>query len=261
MLKDKKAKTSESLSILAESIFNTVLKYSPAFRLCLSIIDVPMDESAMQKNTALIVVDVQNGFTPGGNLAVAHADEIIPCINQLACYFDNVILTQDWHPADHISFAENHAGKQAFETIELPYGNQVLWPAHCIQATHDAEFHPALNIAKAQLVIRKGYHQQIDSYSAFMEADHKTTTGLAGYLKERAIDTVFVVGIATDFCVAWTAIDACKLGFKTYVIADACKGIDLNGSLQHAWQEMLVHGVKRIYAKDIVNSNQVSSTV
>lgn len=206
----------------------------------------------MQKNTALIVVDVQNGFTSGGNLAVAHAEQIIPYINQLAQYFDNIVITQDWHPHNHVSFAENHVGKKAFDSIELDYGTQVLWPAHCIQGTPDAELHPDLHLPTAQLIIRKGFHVQIDSYSAFMEADQKTTTGLAGYLKAREIDTVFIVGIATDFCIAWTAIDACKLGFKTYVIADATKGIDLNGSLQQAWQEMFAHGVQRILVKDIV---------
>ncbi|OTG85072.1 bifunctional nicotinamidase/pyrazinamidase [Acinetobacter sp. ANC 4648] len=204
------------------------------------------------ERSVLIVVDVQNGFTPGGNLAVAHADQIIPCINQLAQHFANVVITQDWHPQNHISFAENHAGKQAFETLELAYGTQVLWPSHCVQGTHDAELHPDLNIPTAQLIIRKGFHSQIDSYSAFKEADHKTTTGLAAYLKERGIDTVYITGIATDFCVAWTAIDASQLGFNTYVIADATKGIDLNGSLQQAWQEMLAHGVKRLISKDIL---------
>ena len=206
----------------------------------------------MQNNIALLVVDVQRGFTPGGNLAVANADQIIHNINLLGQYFQNIILTQDWHPENHISFADNHPAKAAYDSIQLDYGTQVLWPKHCVQGTVDAELHPDLNLPQAQLIIRKGFDSRIDSYSAFMEADQKTTTGLAGYLRERGIDTVFVVGIATDFCVAWTAIDACKLGFKTYVIADASKGIDLNGSLQHAWQDMLAHGVKRIYTKDIV---------
>ncbi|MDY6457434.1 bifunctional nicotinamidase/pyrazinamidase [Acinetobacter faecalis] len=206
----------------------------------------------MQKNAALIVVDVQNGFTPGGNLAVANADEIIPNINEIATYFENIIITQDWHPEDHISFAQNHANKNPFDTVELDYGTQVLWPSHCVQGTHDAELHPNLKLPTAQLIIRKGFHRHIDSYSAFMEADHKTTTGLSAYLKERAIDTVFVVGIATDFCVAWTAIDAVTLGFKTFVIADATKGIDLNGSLQQAWQDMLEAGVHRINMKDLI---------
>lgn len=208
----------------------------------------------MQNNDALLVVDVQRGFTPGGNLAVANADQIIPNINLLGQHFKHIILTQDWHPDNHISFADNHPGKAAYDSIQLDYGSQVLWPKHCVQGTLDAELHPDLNLPQAQLIIRKGFHPQIDSYSAFMEADRKTMTGLAGYLRERGIDTVFVVGIATDFCVAWTAIDACKLGFKTYVIADATKGIDLNGSLQHAWQDMLSHGVKRIYVKDIVQA-------
>lgn len=207
----------------------------------------------MQNNSALIVVDVQNGFTPGGNLAVANADQIIPKINQLAQYFDNVVLTQDWHPENHVSFAENHAGRQPFDTVQLAYGPQILWPAHCIQGTHDAALHPALHAPHAQLVIRKGFHAEIDSYSAFMEADHKTSTGLAGYLNARGIDTLFIAGIATDFCVAWTAMDACRLGFKTFVVSDASKGIDLQGSLQHAWQDMLAHGVKRIYVKDIAS--------
>lgn len=204
------------------------------------------------KQSVLIVVDVQNGFTPGGNLAVANADEIIPKINQLAQKFEHIVLTQDWHPDQHISFADNHPNKKPFETIELDYGRQVLWPKHCVQGTHDAEFHPHLNIPTAQLIIRKGCHQNIDSYSAFMEADRKTPTGLNGYLREHQINTVFIVGIATDFCVAWTAIDAAELGFDTYVIEDACKAIDLNGSLQQAWQDMLQKGVHRIEASTIL---------
>lgn len=204
------------------------------------------------KQSVLIVVDVQNGFTPGGNLAVANADEIIPKINQLAQKFEHIVLTQDWHPDQHISFADNHPNKKPFETIELDYGRQVLWPKHCVQGTRDAEFHPHLNIPTAQLIIRKGCHQNIDSYSAFMEADRKTPTGLNGYLREHQINTVYIVGIATDFCVAWTAIDAAELGFDTYVIEDACKAIDLNGSLQQAWQDMLQKGVHRIEASSIL---------
>lgn len=203
-----------------------------------------------RQGSALIVVDVQNGFCPGGRLEVAHADEIIPAINHVAGFFDHVILTQDWHTDDHISFADNHPAHQVFDTIELDYGTQVLWPKHCVQGTADADFHPELNIPQAQLIIRKGWHRHIDSYSAFMEADHKTTTGLAAYLQAHQIKTVYVAGIATDFCVAWTAIDACKLGFDCYVIADACRAIDLNGSLQHAWQHMRQHGVQRTYLKE-----------
>lgn len=210
------------------------------------------------ERSVLIVVDVQNGFTSGGNLAVANAEQIIPTINQLAQHFENIILTQDWHPANHISFAENHPNKKPYDTIRLNYGMQVLWPSHCVQGSKDAEFHPDLNIPTAQMIIRKGFHSQIDSYSAFMEADHQTTTGLAGYLKERGIDTVFIVGIATDFCVAWTAMDAAKLGFKTFVISDATKAIDLQGSLQHAWQDMLAVGVKRVVANQILNASDIT---
>lgn len=210
------------------------------------------DQMQLQlEHTALIVVDVQNGFTPGGNLAVANADQIIPLINQLAPSFEHVVLTQDWHPEQHISFAENHSNRMPFETIELAYGTQVLWPKHCVQGSHDAAFHPELNIPTAQLIIRKGCHQDIDSYSAFMEADRKTPTGLNGYLKEHQIDTVYIVGIATDFCVAWTALDAVDFGFKTYVVGDACKAIDLNGSLQQAWQAMLAQGIQRIQSSAI----------
>lgn len=205
------------------------------------------------KNAALIVVDVQNGFCPNGNLAVPNGDEVVPIINTLATHFQNIVFTQDWHPADHISFAENHVGKQPFDTIELDYGTQVLWPTHCLQGSQDAELHPDLNIPSAQLIIRKGYHQHIDSYSAFLEADQQTSTGLAGYLQARGIDTVFVVGLATDFCVAWTAMDAAKLGFASYVIEDACRAIDLNGSLENAWQAMRNAGVQRIASQNILN--------
>ncbi len=205
----------------------------------------------MLEHAVLIVVDVQNGFTPNGNLAVADSDQMIPLINHVAKKFKNVVLTQDWHPKNHISFAENHPQHQAYDVIDLAYGKQVLWPTHCVQGTHDAALHPALDVPHAQLIIRKGFHAHIDSYSAFMEADQKTTTGLAGYLKERQIDTVYVVGIATDFCVAWTAMDACKFGFKTLVIEDACKGINLNGSLPQAWQAMQASGVQRIQSTTI----------
>ena len=205
-----------------------------------------------QLNNALIVVAVQNGFCPGGNLAVANADQIIPCINALGRVFQNIVITQDWHPATHVSFAANHAGKQDYEQIQLSYGEQVLWPVHCVQGTADAELHPDLDLPTAQLIIRKGFHEQIDSYSAFMEADRKTTTGLAAYLKAREIDTVYIVGIATDFCVAWTAIDACELGFSTYVIEDATKAIDLNGSLEQAWQQMLAQGVQRVQSQHLL---------
>lgn len=209
----------------------------------------------MLEHAVLIVVDVQNGFTPNGNLAVAESDQIIPLINQVAKKFKNVVLTQDWHPQNHISFAENHPKHQAYDVIELPYGQQVLWPTHCVQGTHDAALHPDLDVPHAQLIIRKGFHSSIDSYSAFMEADQDTATGLEGYLKQRGIDTVYVVGIATDFCVAWTAIDARKCGLNAFVIEDACKGIDLNGSLQQAWQTMQASGVQRIQSAMLMHQS------
>lgn len=196
-------------------------------------------------NACLVVVDVQNDFIPGGALAVPQGDEVVPEINRLAARFDDVILTQDWHPRGHASFASSHPGKKPFETIELPYGSQVLWPDHCVQGTAGAAFHPDLNLAKAQLVIRKGHHRDIDSYSAFLEADRETTTGLAGYLKERGFRKLYVCGLATDFCVAWTALDARAAGFDTTVIEDACRAIDLDGSLARAWTEMAAAGVKR----------------
>ena len=195
--------------------------------------------------TCLVVVDVQNDFMPGGALAVPRGDEVVPEINRLAARFENVILTQDWHPRGHVSFASSHPGKEPFETIELPYGSQVLWPDHCVQGTAGAAFHPDLNLTKAHLVIRKGHHRDIDSYSAFLEADRETTTGLAGYLKERGFRKLYVCGLATDFCVAWTALDARAAGFDTTVIEDACRAIDLEGSLARAWAEMAAAGVKR----------------
>lgn len=201
---------------------------------------------------ALLVVDMQNGFI-GGNLAVANSAKIIPTVNRLIEQFDTVILTQDYHPADHISFYQNHVGKQPFDTIELPYGTQVLWNAHCVQGAVDADFHADLQADKAELIIRKGFNRDIDSYSAFMEADRATKTGLAGYLRERDIDTVYVVGIATDFCVAWTAIDAVAFGFKCIVITDATASIDVNGSLDKAMTDMASVGVQFINSKDILN--------
>jgi nicotinamidase/pyrazinamidase len=193
----------------------------------------------------LLVVDVQNGFVPGGHLAVGGGDEVVPVINRLARAFEHVVLTQDWHTPGHISFASSHPGKKPFETIALPYGTQVLWPDHCVQGTPDADLHPGLRIPHAELVIRKGYRRHIDSYSAFFEADGTTPTGLAGYLKERGLRHVVLVGLATDFCVAWSALDARKAGFAATVIEDATRGIDAGGSLAKSWQDMTGAGVKR----------------
>lgn len=201
--------------------------------------------------SVLIVVDVQNCFIPGGSLAVKEGDVIVPLINGIAKKFQNVVLTQDWHTADHVSFASQHAGKKPFDSVKLAYGNQVLWPDHCVQGTEGAALAKDLAIPQAQLVIRKGYHKNVDSYSAFYEADGKTSTGLGGYLKQRGMKRVFVVGLATDFCVAWTAMDARKEGFETYVIEDACRGIDAAGSLAKAWADMKTKGVKRIQSPDL----------
>jgi len=200
---------------------------------------------------ALIVVDMQNDFLPGGSLAVAGGDAIIAPINRLGAAFANVVLTQDWHPADHVSFAANHPGRAPFETIELPYGAQVLWPDHCVIGSRGADFAPGLALEHAQLVIRKGFHRDVDSYSGFREADRKTPTGLAGYLRERGLDRLFVCGLATDFCVGWTALDARAAGFETYVIEDATRGIDTMGSLARAWADMDAAGVKSIAVADL----------
>ena len=201
--------------------------------------------------SALIVVDVQNCFIDGGTLPVKGGAEIVPVINKLAASFDNIVVTQDWHTPGHASFASAHTGKKPFETTAMPYGTQVLWPDHCVQGSDDAALQKDLKLPTANLGIRKGFHKDVDSYSAFVEADGKTMTGLAGYLKERGITTVFVTGLATDFCVAWTALDARKLGFAAYVIEDATRAIDLNGSLAAAWKLMTDAGVKRIQAGDI----------
>ena len=199
----------------------------------------------------MIVVDVQNCFVKGGTLAVERGDEVVPVINRLAPAFQNVILTQDWHNPGHISFASSHAGKHPYDTVKLAYGDQVLWPDHCVQGTADAALDADLQLPQAQLVLRKGFHKEIDSYSAFVEADRRTSTGLEAYLQQRGIDTLFLSGLATDFCVAWTALDARAAGFDTYVIEDACRGIDLKGSLAAAWTRMQSHGVKRIQSADI----------
>lgn len=200
---------------------------------------------------ALLVIDMQYDFMPGGALAVAEGDALVPLINRLGAEFRNVVITQDWHPAGHISFAASHAGRAPFDSITLPYGPQTLWPEHCVQGTHGAALHADLAINHAQLVLRKGCNAGIDSYSAFVEADRTTQTGLAGYLKERGIDSVFVVGLALDFCVAWSALDARAAGFNTWIIANACKAIDLNGSLDRAWQDLQAAGVVRIESADL----------
>lgn len=199
-----------------------------------------------------LVVDLQHDFLPGGSLAVTGGDEIIIPINRLGRRFDNVVMTQDWHPPGHISFASSHPGLKPFDVIGLPYGPQVLWPDHCVWDTHGAEFSADIELPHSQMTIRKGYHEVIDSYSGFEEADRKTKTGLEGYLRERGFGRLFIAGLATDFCVSWTALDARAAGFETYVIEDACRAIDNGGSLAQAWAQMNAAGVTRIVAADIV---------
>ncbi len=193
----------------------------------------------------LIVVDVQNDFLPGGALAVPGGDAIVPLVNALAQRTAHTVLTQDWHVAGHLSFASSHPGRAPFDTIALPYGPQVLWPDHCVQGAFGAEFSAALRIPQAELIIRKGYRREIDSYSAFCEADGQTHTGLAGYLRERGFTRLFLAGLATDFCVAYSAVDARSAGFEVVVIEDACRAIDTGGSLAAAWERMRAAGVLR----------------
>ena len=194
----------------------------------------------------LLVIDVQNDFCPGGALAVPDGDAVVPVINQLTGAFDHVLLTQDWHPAGHTSFASSHAGRQPFETIEVAYGAQTLWPDHCVQGSTGATFHPDLEATRAELIIRKGYDPAIDSYSAFYENDRTTATGLTGYLRTRGFERVFMAGLATDFCVAFSAIDAAREGFEVVVIEDACRAIDLEGSLTAAKTQMAEAGARLV---------------
>lgn len=202
---------------------------------------------------ALLIIDVQNDFCPGGALEVPRGDQIIPVINKLSRNFEVVLQTQDWHPEGHSSFATSHEGKEPFETIEMPYGQQVLWPEHCVQGSSGAEFNPQLETDRSQMIIRKGFRREIDSYSAFYENDEKTTTGLTGYLRERDIDTLYTVGLATDFCVKWSVLDGLKEGFDITVVEDAVKGIDIEGSVEQAWNEMLEAGAQKISSKDLLS--------
>ena len=194
----------------------------------------------------LLVIDVQNDFCPGGALAVADGDAVVPVINRLAQRFAHVVLTQDWHPAGHSSFATTHRGAEPFQTITMAYGPQTLWPDHCVQGTAGAAFHPQLATGRAELIIRKGFRREIDSYSAFYENDRRTPTGLAGYLRERGLTRIVLVGLATDYCVHYSAVDARRLGFATVVIESGCRAIDLAGSLAAAWANMEQAGVRRI---------------
>jgi len=211
---------------------------------------------AVGNHDALLVVDVQYDFLPGGALAVPDGDGVIAPINALVTHFQqrgaHVLLTQDWHTPRHISFASAHPGRSPFDIVMLDYGEQVLWPDHCIQGTRGAEISQSLEISCAELVVRKGFHEGVDSYSAFVEADRQTSTGLAGYLRERGFKRIFCAGLATDFCVAWSALDAVAAGFETCVIEDACRAIDTNGSLERAWRDMQAAGIQRITEKSII---------
>jgi nicotinamidase/pyrazinamidase len=200
---------------------------------------------------ALIIVDVQNEFCPGGALEVPRGDQVIPVINNLIERFDNIVQTQDWHPRGHWSFASSYQGKEPFDTTTLEYGEQVLWPDHCVQGEKGSEFHPGLNTTPTQLVIRKGFRKSIDSYSAFYENDFKTKTGLTGYLRDRNIDTLYVTGLATDFCVKWSVLDGLKEGFQVNVVDDAIRGIDINGSVDQAVKEMKDAGATFVHSGEV----------
>jgi nicotinamidase/pyrazinamidase len=209
-----------------------------------------MTEAAkFEDDDVLIIVDVQNDFCPGGALAVPQGDEVVPIINSLAARFRNVVLTQDWHPRGHTSFASSHPGKRPFETIEAPYGPQVLWPDHCVQATPGAEFHRSLHAPHAVLIVRKGFDRAIDSYSAFYENDRSTPTGLVGYLRERGLTRVFLAGLAFDFCVRYSAEDARREGFDAFVVEDACRAIDMAGSVAATRSSLSALGVPCLTAR------------
>jgi nicotinamidase/pyrazinamidase len=207
---------------------------------------------AVSERDVLLVVDMQNDFCPGGKLAVPHGDDIVPLINRLAARFTHVILTQDWHPPGHLSFASSHPGKKPYDTIALSYGTQELWPDHCVQATPGAEFRKDLQIAHAELVLRKGYHREIDSYSAFYENDRTTHTGLAGYLRERGFTRVFLAGLAFDFCVRYSCEDARREGFAAIVIEDACRGIDVGGSVARTRRALAEIDVTSLPADEVI---------
>jgi nicotinamidase/pyrazinamidase len=199
----------------------------------------------------LLVIDVQNDFCPGGKLTVSHGDEVVPLVNLLGERFQHVVLTQDWHPSGHKSFASANPGRQQFETVAFTYGPQVLWPDHCVQGTPGAQFHTGLQIPHAELVLRKGYRRDIDSYSAFYENDHKTPTGLAGYLRERDLARVFLAGLALDFCVRYSAEDAHRCGFDVVVVEDACRGIDMGGSVDAARRAFAQLAIPRVAVEAI----------
>ena len=208
----------------------------------------------LQSTDALLAVDLQNDFCPGGALGIAGGDEIVPLVNELARAFPHVLLTQDWHPPRHISFASAHPGTKPYQTIAAPYGPQILWPDHCVQNSGGAAFHPALDVPHAELVLRKGYRPNIDTYSAFLENDHFTPTGLAGYLRERSLKRLFLCGLAFDFCVRFSAIDGTALDFECLVIEDATRAVKLPGSIESTHQAFAEAGIQRIQSEEILGS-------
>jgi nicotinamidase/pyrazinamidase len=207
----------------------------------------------MERPNILVVVDIQNDFCPGGRLAVPDGDAVVPVINRLAERFDHIVCTQDWHPAGHSSFASSHPGKKPYQVIKAPYGPQILWPDHCIQGSPGAQFRADLHLDRAELIIRKGFRREVDSYSTFYENDHTTPTGLGGYLRERGFTRVYLAGLALDFCVAWSALDARREGFEVVAIEDACRPIDVEGSLAKAMADMRAAGAT------ITNSGAVAA--
>jgi len=210
-----------------------------------------MNENQITPQDVLLVTDVQNDFCPGGALAVTGGDEVIPVIHAIAPRFEHIILTQDWHPSGHQSFACAHPGKHPFEQVRVGYGEQTLWPDHCVQSARGADFHPDLNLPRAELILRKGFRPQIDSYSAFFENDRTTTTGLNAYLRERGLKRVFLVGLAYDYCVGYSALDARRLGFPAIIIRDACRAIDLNGTVAAIEKEFAAAGVRLVESREI----------
>jgi nicotinamidase/pyrazinamidase len=211
------------------------------------------DKVTIGDGDVLLVVDVQNDFCPGGRLSVPRGDEIVPLVNRLGARFAHVVMTQDWHPPEHLSFASSHPGKRPFETIALDYGQQILWPDHCVQGTAGADFHKDLAIPHAEVVIRKGFRPTIDSYSAFRENDRRTRTGLAGYLRERRFDRIFLAGLALDFCVRWSVEDARREGFTAFVIEDACRAIDVEGSLAATHASLRALGVASLSSESVLD--------
>ena len=209
------------------------------------------DALTVGDHDAFLVVDIQNDFCPGGNLAVPHGDEIVPVVNNLMQKFTHVVLTQDWHPHGHLSFASSHRGKKHFETIEASYGTQILWPDHCVQETPGAAFHADLNIPRSALVLRKGHRREIDSYSAFYENDRKTATGLTEYLRDRGITRIFIAGLAFDFCVRYSGEDARREGFDVIVIEDACRSIDVEGSAAATRDQFALLGIQRVISRNV----------